>query len=507
MMRRWLILGCGLLGLALLAWSASLVLDTNQREREREELVLSLQAQRVARHVNPDQPQYEPYLQRRLNSERNFMRVLLYDLSGWEMGRARHTQPPVPLNEAAARYAAPMLLRPLNGETPLPPYPSKPPELQQETRLGNRLFATNVLEGTWLAEMQTTTGERWLVATAPIFDFDPRIGSSYMTAWLQAAVPLEEFERSARERWQIFTLGAVTLVALFASVLWLSSRQSRALQSTAALAEQIPLDRLAVTRLPEPPDDPEARRLVQACNRLLEKVAETHVAQQQFLADAAHELRTPLTILRGEIQVALREPKNQPFLLETLRSNLDEAEHLSRLVDSLLTLARADAGQALVAREPVALAPVIRITMVKLESMASERGVRLEFAAANDAENATVNGDAVALERVVRNLVENAVKHSPTDHTVQVTLKAVAERIQLSVQDQGIGIPPEHLPKLFGRFYRVDAARRRTDGGAGLGLAIVKTLAEAMGGTVSVQSEIGVGSTFTVELPRAATFP
>ncbi len=118
-----------------------------------------------------------------------------------------------------------------------------------------------------------------------------------------------------------------------------------------------------------------------------------------------------------------------------------------------------------------------------------------------------VNGDAIALERIIRNLVENAVKHSPSDHAVRVTLAATAERIQFSVTDRGIGIPPEHLPKLFDRFYRVDAARRRTEGGAGLGLAIVKTLVEALGGTVSVQSEIGVGSTFTVELPRAAALP
>lgn len=116
-----------------------------------------------------------------------------------------------------------------------------------------------------------------------------------------------------------------------------------------------------------------------------------------------------------------------------------------------------------------------------------------------------VNGDAIALERIIRNLVENAVKHSPADHTVQLTLGATAERIQFSVTDRGIGIPPEHLPKLFDRFYRVDAARRRIEGGAGLGLAIVKTLAEAQGGTVSAQSEIGIGSVFTVSFPLAAT--
>ena len=506
-MRRWLMSGCALLAMLLVAGAAWFTHHTNQQERERDELILHLQTYKAARHVNADKPQYEAYFHRFLNSERSLMKVLLYDLSGWEIGRARYTQPPVTLNETAVRYAPPSLLRPLNGETPLVPYPKKPAELSAEKRLANRLFATNVLEGTWIAEMRATTGERWLVATAPVFNFDAKIGRSFVSAWLQAAVPVVEFERPARERWQLFAVGAVTLGGLFASVLWLSSRQSRALQATAAVAEQIPLDRLAVTRLPEPPDDPEARRLVQACNRLLERVAEAHVAQQRFVADAAHELRTPLTILRGEIQVALREPKNHPFLIETLRSNLDEAVHLSRLVDSLLTLARSDAGQTLVAREPVALAPVIRSTIGKLETMATERQVRLEFSSDENEEGTMVSGDAIALERIIRNLVENAVKHSPADHAVRVTLAATTERVQCSVTDRGIGIPPEHLPKLFDRFYRVDAARRRTEGGAGLGLAIVKTLVEALGGTVSVQSEIGIGSTFTVELPRATTLP
>lgn len=502
MTRRLLLFAFGLLAVSLLTWGAWFTVHANRRERERDEQILRLEVFKISRHVNPENPQYEAYFHRVLNSERSLMKVLLYDLSGWEIGRAKGTHPPVPLNQAAARYAPPALLRPKKGETPIPSYTNKPPELLMEPRIGNRLFASNVLANAWITEMRTSAGEMWLVATTPVFDHDSKVGRSFVTAWLQAAVPLAEFERPARERWQLFAFGAVAIVVLFGGVSWISGRQNRSLRAIATTAEQIPLDRLAVTRLPEPADAPDARRLVQACNRLLEKVAEAHVAQQRFVADAAHELRTPLTILRGEIQVALREPKNHPFLLETLRSGLDEAVHLSRLVDSLLTLARADAGQALVMREPVALAPLARATLARLEPLAADRRVRLEFAGDKAAESALVQGDAAALERVVRNLVENAVKHSPADHAVVVSLAVTAERVQLSVIDRGIGIPPEHLPKLFDRFYRVDAARRRTEGGAGLGLAIVKTLVEAQGGTVSVRSEIGEGSTFTVEFPR-----
>lgn len=507
MTRRMVMIGWGLVALVMLGRSAWLTAAANRRDREREEEILGLQAQRVARHVNAWKPQYEAYLARYLNSERSFMRVLLYDLSGWEIGRARYTQPPVPLNEAAARHAAPMLLRPLNGETPLTPYASKPKELLREARMSNRMFATNVVEAAWVSEMTTTSGDRWLVATATVHQFDDKAGRTFVSAWIQAAMPMVEVDRQSMERWGRLLLGTMGIGALLGGVVWASARQSRSMNAAAALAEEIPLDRLAVTRLPEPRDDPDSRRLVRACNRLLDQVAEAHVAQQRFVADAAHELRTPLTILRGEIQVALREPRNHAFLIETLRSGLDEAVHLSRLVDGLLTLARADAGQALVAHDPVVPASVVRSTLLKMESLAADREVRLEFVEEDGPDDATITGDAVALERVVRNLVENAVKHSPAREVVRVTVSISPDRVRISVSDRGIGIPPEHLPKLFDRFYRVDAARRRTEGGTGLGLAIVKTLVEAQGGTVTVRSEIGEGSTFTVDLPRSAALP
>jgi signal transduction histidine kinase len=502
MMRRFATMGCGLLCLFLLLWGAWLTQKANQTDREREELILDLQSQRVARHINAFKPEYEAYFLRFLNSERGQIRALLYDLSGWEIGRAQYTAPPVPLNEKAVRYASPTLLRPLHGEIPLTPYSKKPPELLAEKRLGNRLFATNVVGASWICEMKTSAGEPWLVATTSVNNYDEATHRSFVSAWIQTVAPLSEIERPGRERWMRFLFASATTLALFGGVAWVALGQSRSLRAAAAAADRIPLERLSVTHLPEPTEDPDAERLVRACNRLLDKVAEAHVAQQRFVADAAHELRTPLTILRGEIQVALREPGNHPFLVETLRSNLDEAVHLSRLVDGLLTLARADAGQTLVSLEPVDLPPLVRVTLAKLESMAAERRVRVEFECMEAGATFRTQADPVALERVIRNLVENAVKHSPADHIVRVTLSANESRIHVTVIDRGIGIPPEHLPKLFDRFYRVDAARRRTDGGTGLGLAIVRTLVEAQGGSVSVQSEIGVGSAFTIDIPR-----
>ena len=304
MRRRLVGLGGGLLALSFLIWGGWLTEVANRSDREREELILELQAQRVARHVNAKKPQYIAYLHRFLNSERTPMRVLLYDLSGWEVGRAPYTLPPVPLNEKAVRYASPTLLRPMHGEIPLAPYTNTPPELLAESRLGNRLFATNVVGAAWISVMKTSAGASWLVATTTVADFDDQAKRSYVSAWIQAAVPLVEIERPARERWVRLLVAAGMASAIFGGVAWWASQQSRSLNAASLVAEQIVLDRLAVTRLPEPPDDPGAQRLVHACNRLLEKVAEAHLAQQRFMADAAHELRTPLTILRGECREA-----------------------------------------------------------------------------------------------------------------------------------------------------------------------------------------------------------
>ncbi len=501
-MRKRALIHWGLLAVLLLAGGIWLTTQTNRRDRMREEVILGLQAQRIARHVNARKPQYEAYLHRVLNSERDFLRVLLYDLSGWELGRARFTRPPIPLNESAVRHAAPKLLRPLSGETPLPPHEINSSEWH-EARLANRLFATNVLQSAWISEMPTTAGDTWLVATAPVHDFDPEVGRSFVSAWVQAAIPIREVDRAARDRWLLLLAASGATALLFGGVAWTSTRQDRTLRAMASFAETIPFDRLATTRLPEPRDEPDAERLAQACNRLLKRVADAGAAQQRFVADAAHELRTPLTILRGEIQVALREPRNHPFVLETLRSNLDEAVRLSRLVESLLILARCDVGQSLDRREPVVLAPLLRASLARLEPVAAQCRVSIEFGVGEGAEEAQVLGDDVALTRIVQNLVENAFKHSPAGEVVRVNLALVAptERLVLTVADRGIGIAPEHLPRIFDRFYRVDTARRRAEGGAGLGLAIVRTLVEAQGGVVTVKSEIGEGSTFTVELP------
>lgn len=480
-------------------------LEANRQEFAQTENMLSMQSQMIARHVSARKPEYSAHLQRVVSGNPRHLRVLLYDLAGWEVGRPPGSTLSLPLNEIPARLARPGLLSPRNGETPLTPYPEIPASIAREPRLYNRLFATNILGVAWVSVMPADSGEPWLVATTAVNDYDSDAKRAYISGWLQAAMRVSDARRPLQQRWILF--GAFTLAILALCGGWhrWSRGQIRDLKVAADTAESLPLDQLSVTRFASVDVEHDAQRLLRACNRLLERVDEVHRGQQRFVADAAHELRTPLTILRGEIQVALREPANHAFLVQTLRSNLDECVHLSRLVESLLMLARSDAGQALALKGVVDLVAVANQTLAKLAPLATGRRVQLHCKR-DEAQSSdwTLPGDALALDRVIFNLVENAILHSPENHDVTLTLAARPDVVVLEVADQGIGIAAENLPKVFDRFYRVDAARRRADGGAGLGLAIVKALVQAHGGTVRARSEIGVGSVFTVELPRRA---
>lgn len=265
-------------------------------------------------------------------------------------------------------------------------------------------------------------------------------------------------------------------------------------------ARKVDLGNLSRQRLFAPSDAPELAQLALTFNELLDRVEAAHSSQHRFVADASHELRTPLTILRGEIEVALRRPRSSEEYAEILQSSREEIERLSRLTENLLTLARADAGVAIVRREPVDVAVIAREVCRKLAPFSGQQRVSL---ACEVADPAVVSGDAVALEQIIFNLAENALRYTPPGESATIRVVTSDTDVTVEVADHGCGISAEHLPHLFERFYRADKARSREFGGAGLGLSIVKTLVEAHGGRVEARSDVGAGSTFTVRFPRA----
>ena len=224
---------------------------------------------------------------------------------------------------------------------------------------------------------------------------------------------------------------------------------------------------------------------------------------RRFMADAAHELRTPITILRTRADVARQRPREPAEYAATLADIEGDAARMGAIVDDLLTLARADAGERRLRLERCFLDDVAVDAVQEARPLAERRGVRLEVGAF---EEAPVLGEPALLRQASLILLDNALKYTPAEGTVTVAVGATGGDCTLVVRDTGTGIPPEVLPHVFERFYRGAPAEGR-EPGAGLGLAIARWVAEAHGGTIAVESEPGLGTAVTIRLPAAVSSP
>jgi heavy metal sensor kinase len=290
---------------------------------------------------------------------------------------------------------------------------------------------------------------------------------------------------------------APVVVALAALLAWVALRRTLAPIDTVRLeAEQISRTNVS-HRIEERWSSGEVRDLVRTFNAMLGRLETAFEDLTNFAADAAHELRTPLATLRAEIETALQGNPTREEYEEILGSLQAEVSRMNRVVSDLFMLARMDRGQHVLEMEKIRLSPLVGETVETWEPVAQARGVKVR----SDGGDAEVRGNAVALRRVLMNLVENSVKYNRDGGEVAISIERRGDRVALRVQDTGIGIPPEHLGKIFQRFYRVERGRSRESGGAGLGLAICKSFVTAHGGSIGVESTPGRGSTFTVELP------
>jgi two-component system sensor histidine kinase CiaH len=223
-------------------------------------------------------------------------------------------------------------------------------------------------------------------------------------------------------------------------------------------------------------------------------------SQRTFVADASHELRTPLSVIRASAEL-LKRHASQPVAAnrETVDDIIAQSDRLGRLVGQMLTLTQVDSGQAALSVSEVALDRVVEEVGRTLRLLATERGISLETSVSGPVR---LNGDADRLRELMVILTDNAIKYTDAGGEVRLDLRrSWGGKAFVRVSDTGRGIPPEALPRIFDRFYRVDKARSREAGGTGLGLAIARWIAEAHGGSIRIESTIGVGTTVTVELP------
>ncbi|MBP6470516.1 MAG: HAMP domain-containing histidine kinase [Chloroflexi bacterium] len=285
---------------------------------------------------------------------------------------------------------------------------------------------------------------------------------------------------------------AAATASLFLAV-WLTPGLFRPLDDIATVANQISRADDLSMRVPHSDRIDEIGVLARALNETLERLERLFQTQQRLLADVSHELRTPLTAIRGNVDLMRRMGDGDP---ESLGIIQEEVDRLTRLVGDLTLLARADAGGLPLNLKPVELDNLL----FEVYRQVSLLNKPVEVVVA-EVDQVCVNGDPDRLKQLLLNLVENGMKYTPRGGRVTVNLSQTDGWAQMTIRDNGVGIPAEDLPFIFDRFYRVDKARNRSQGGSGLGLAIAKWVAQAHGGDIQVESEVNVGTTFTVVLP------
>ena len=282
---------------------------------------------------------------------------------------------------------------------------------------------------------------------------------------------------------------------------WLSRRALAPVDALVRTAREIGGANLD-SRLEKINTGDELQRLADTLNEMLDRIETAFLRITQFTADASHELRTPVSLIRTEAELALRRSRGEAEYKESLRHILLEAERTTGLIEQLLSLARTDSGREALNMQPVNVCDTLRGVVEGWQQVATIRN--LEFSASFDEREAYVVGDETALRRLTSILLDNAFKYTPAPGTVHLTLERNHENVVIKVEDSGVGIEAEDQTKIFERFYRVDKARSRAQGGSGLGLSIAQWIVAQHRGSIRVESRAGAGSTFYVELPLIA---
>jgi heavy metal sensor kinase len=288
----------------------------------------------------------------------------------------------------------------------------------------------------------------------------------------------------------------VLLVAVFA-FWWLARFALLPLSAVAAVAAEIDVNTLD-TRVPVRGVRDELDRVAEAFNQTLSRLARAVGEMRQFSTALAHELRTPLAGLRGQIELSLRSPGISAGQRDRFVSQMEEIDRLTRLIDRVLTLARAESGQVQLTFAPVDLGALAESLVGQLQPMSEARSIDLSCEAAGAV---VVDGDAGWLERMLLNLLDNALKYTGPHGRIEVRVSRTRDAARVDVRDTGVGLSPGDAARVFEKFFRADPARSSETEGAGLGLSLVDWIAARHGGSVTVSSRLGEGSTFTVTLP------
>jgi len=334
-----------------------------------------------------------------------------------------------------------------------------------------------------------------------LFFNDRLVGADGHAFFLQVGEPLEPSDEALR-RFARLALLLLPLGVLLAgtSGYVMAGRALSPIRTMAKTAQDIEVANLD-RRLPLLHNNDDLDRLARTFNDMLDRLQHAVSEMRQFTSSIAHELRTPLTALRGEAEVALLQAKSIDDYRGLIGSQLEEFEKLTRLINQLLTLARAESGELRLDIRTFDAAALLDDVVETFLPVAAEKGIKIHFDAQ---QKISIDGDPQWIERAVVNLLDNAIKYTQEGGTVWVDLAQGPHDSRIEIRDNGIGIPQSAVAHIFDRFYRADSARGKEIDGVGLGLSLVKWIVDRHGGTIEVNTRVGAGSSFVLHLPRGA---
>lgn len=341
--------------------------------------------------------------------------------------------------------------------------------------------------------------ETLVIQGAPLRFLSQKIEVAGQDYAVQVAAPLHEVQEGLQDLIWIL-LATAPLVLALASVggYWMSRRALAPVDAITLEAKAIGADNLS-QRLAVPKTGDELQRLSETLNDMIGRLDEAFQRITRFTADASHELRTPLALMRTTAELALRDNQPEQEYRESLEQILSELERTSHLVENLLLIARADSGGTRLHVSHIDLIQIVREACLQATPLFQAK--HIQFDSQLPDHPVSVKGDAQALRRLFLILIDNAVKYTHSGGSVNVSVGQTNDKAFVTVTDTGIGIPSDDLPHIFERFYRVDKARSREQGGSGLGLSIGRWVVEAHGGKISIESEANRGTMVRVCLP------
>ena len=319
---------------------------------------------------------------------------------------------------------------------------------------------------------------------------------------VQVGTSLEAVQETLRNL-KIFLFTAVPSVLILAALFarFMARRALKPISRIIDTAREIGQGQELSKRIPVLKIKDELGQLALTFNEMMNRLENSFAQMRQFSSDASHELRTPLTVLKGQNELILSKQRKPEEYQEVISSNLEEINYMSKVLEDLFVLSKSDENQVNLDYKPVDLRALVEEVFKHAEILAEEKNIKIIIAFLEPIE---IKGDEVRLRQMVWNVLQNGIKYTQQGGELKISLQNEGDFALLTIQDTGIGIPEEDLPLIFNRFYRVDKARTRDEGGSGLGLSICRQIAEAHKGKIEVESKLGVGTRFKICLPNSA---